>query len=770
MLKDTIIRNLIVLIFIFVAGFISLMAIHAMFNSMISYIDADTKNEQSRYRLGEYILKEIGGLEAKYYKMATLSNENAADSAKKEILEEMVNIKKAINIIENGGQFINRIRLNLVDMHETSESIQYLPRDNSDYVAEAIDITPKLVELEAKLEDVMKIVRLKKEIFGEKNDAEHKKKEVQIAIFYKQLPSDFIRMKENASRLIYEAKINLEEIEADMKNKKNNYIYFEYWVSFFILSFVILFGYFVARQIRKISAELTETTQRSQHLALEAEQANITKSQFLANMSHEIRTPLNAIIGFSDILCHADIPSTEHEQIHIVAKSAHSLLYIINDILDISKIESGKFEIVYEPFQTRVFFEQIVELFSVKAREKEIRLIYDAAPGIPFSLVSDSVRLQQVLSNLLSNAIKFTPQRGKVYIKIDLIEVDNSNAHLRFCISDTGIGISQEQQKKIFEPFTQADSSISRKYGGTGLGLTICVKILELMGSTLKLESIEGSGSKFFFDIAMAVPSDQPAAQHSVQGEYTFAVCTGAKDEEKLQENVINYLKEFGRVIFYPTVEQTEKVDIFFGFNHTNLISNLIAAKRNFCCPTVYVGDESQLKLEPNLRNEFNYFIDAPIYGSKVFNIIATACKIEQKQTKNTFTTGEEFDGHVLVAEDNLSNQKLISILLKKLGLHCDIANNGEEAVARYTQGNYHLILMDVNMPVLDGLGATKQIKQLQAGGGYIVPIIALTANTIKGDKEKYLEAGMDGYLSKPIQFAELIKTLSKYLVKSVVQ
>jgi len=765
-LKDSIFKNLFILMLVFVFGYSAQVIIHAVFNKIVEELDEKAKNEQVRYKIGEYILKEINSIESKYYKMATLSNINAALAIKQDILEEIQDVKNAIAVLEKGGSFVNYIKLNIVETSESKEVLEYHPSRKDGYAIESIDLMPKLDELEKKVDSVIGVIGLKKELFGEKDDSLRRKKEIQIELFYKQIPTHFIRMKENASRLLYESKKNMDTIEQEIENKKHDYTIIEAVMTFFILALVLLFGYIVAKQIQKTSLQLKAATDSAKALALEAEQASITKSLFLANMSHEIRTPLNAIIGFSEILSHAELPPKEHNQANIITRSAKSLLAIINDILDISKVESGKFDLTSESFDTRSVLEQSVELFSVKAKEKHIRFIYEASPDLPTTLKGDFVRIQQVLSNLLSNAIKFTGEGGKVYFGVKFLREFDGSVVLRFTIEDSGIGINKEQQKKIFEPFTQADGSISRRYGGTGLGLAITMKIVEKMGSSIRLESEPGRGSKFFFDLELERGEGVDREEALKNREFVFALCSLDNDDEKLRESVKNYLLEIGSVIEYKDGLDGLNPDLFFCFGNSKLLPAITEFKQKYSeCPTVYVGEDSKLEEYPDIKKDVDFVLDAPIYGSKIFNIIATACKIEESGIEKEHETDSTLSGRVLVAEDNKNNQMLATILLGNLGLVCEMANDGIEAVELYKNGEFDLVLMDINMPNMDGISATQEIRRLEKEeSGKKIPIIALTANTIKGDKEKYLDSGMDDYLPKPIDFKELQKTLAKYL------
>ncbi|MBP9490397.1 MAG: response regulator [Aliarcobacter sp.] len=489
-----------------------------------------------------------------------------------------------------------------------------------------------------------------------------------------------------------------------------------------------------------------------------AEIAQKSKSTFLANMSHEIRTPLNAIIGFSDILCESNIDNENKENAKIISKSAKSLLKIINDVLDISKMENGKLEVELSEFSLFDLTEYIVELFSINATDKNIKFVYSVDSKLPHLIISDSMRIQQVLSNLLSNAIKFTSEYGKIYFRIEVLNQDNENAKIKFSIKDSGIGMTPEQIKIIFNPFSQADSGISRKFGGTGLGLAICNDIIKLLGSNIEVNSQIGNGSEFFFILDFKVKKS--VEENVKKSDISFAICDLSNDEDFIKESVKNYLEKIGEV-FDIRKNPNVKTNILFCFGGNNLGNNLLEFKKqNIEAKIVYVGDKNSLD-EIALQN-IDYDIDLPVYGSKIYNIIADNSNINNRVlTKSSDTL--KFKGKVLVAEDNINNQKLIEVLLKKLGIEVTIVSNGLEVVESYKKDKYDLILMDINMPIMDGLTATKEISLIK-NEYYDIPIIALTANSIAGDKEKYLSLGMDEYISKPIEFDKLTSILDKYL------
>ena len=492
-----------------------------------------------------------------------------------------------------------------------------------------------------------------------------------------------------------------------------------------------------------------------------AEFAQRAKSTFLANMSHEIRTPLNAIIGFSDILCESEIKKDDKENANIISRSAKSLLKIINDVLDISKIESGKLDIVNEEFVFEIFLEHIVELFAVATKEKDINFLYSPDNNLPYSVLGDSTRLQQVITNLLSNAIKFTPKKGEIMFSIDLISLENNIAKIKFFIKDNGIGISKEQQNIIFNPFSQADDGISRKYGGTGLGLSICSDIIKLMNSEIKLNSKENEGSEFSFILEFEIV--EPKRKKSTfANEFNFLFYTSNKECE-IRDNIQDHIKKLGQVTKYD--ENNKNSDILFCSGIENLEIVLPKYKEdNPNSSIVYIGSEKSLDMK--VKKYIDSFITLPLYGSKLFNVVSEKLNLNKKLIEDSNIKTHKFQGNILIAEDNPNNQKLIEILLNKLGMNSKIVFNGEEAIEEYKKSKYDLILMDINMPVMDGITAMKEIKKLEKEY-YNIPIIALTANSIAGDKEKYLEEGMDDYLSKPLEFDKLKSILKKYLNNS---
>ena len=533
--------------------------------------------------------------------------------------------------------------------------------------------------------------------------------------------------------------------------------------------------------------KLLETIiQQTRDDKITAQEASEAKSMFLANMSHEIRTPLNGIVGFTELLKDTGLEEEQGEFVEIIEKSSENLLEIINNILDLSKIESNKLEIEDIIFNPIDEFESAVEVYAVRASEKHINLGCFIDPELEQPIKGDPTKIKEVIINLLSNAVKFTSSSGSINVNIRKLESQQAGiTRVRFEIQDSGIGVTSEQKTRIFEAFSQADTSITRKYGGTGLGLTISSRFIELMGGQLDLHSEVGEGTTFFFTIEF---EEVETLNETSRGNFSNLNALILVDAHKSKTQT-TYLKEYldfygvSYTIFRDKDEMLKfqsSVDYDLSFIDYDYCSSeetlkeysAQAHKFILLTKTTYMRklDSLDLDIFKTLYEPLNNSkIKAVLENYHLQNFKAKKSKKINRRQFNADTS--RFHANVLVAEDNIINQKLIRRTLEDIGLTVSIANNGLEAFQKRKDGNFDLIFMDIQMPFLDGVEATKEILEYEEDYNQThVPIIALTANALKGDRERFLEARLDEYTTKPLVRSEIISILNNFLSNHIIE
>ncbi len=549
-------------------------------------------------------------------------------------------------------------------------------------------------------------------------------------------------------------------------------VYFGFFEDQLLLNFIGYLSFFFFQSLI-LSFRFADSLKRAK---IQAEESSRAKSQFLSTMSHEIRTPLNAVIGLSGLLTESELDQRQKEFSSTIKTSGESLLSIINNILDFSKIESGNLELEESEFNLRELIENVFDLTYSANKKDDLELIYHMNKEVPEYIIGDSIRLQQILINLTANAIKFTDS-GDILIRVKVLNKKSDKINLEFQVKDTGIGISETQLSRLFQSFTQVDASSTRKYGGTGLGLVISKRLVELMGGSISVKSTPDEGSTFSFNIhALESTRVRPIPPYKeLSGKKAFILDDNptnllilkeqlelAKVEVSTFDKSSSFLNELEGLSEYDFGILDMQMPDFDGINVAKRIRQREEIEN---LPLVLLSSIHELENDEQ-RSMFDLYLTKPVKQTKLLTNLErlfTNNKGQAISKSSNITSDGLFEENlsILLVEDNLINQKVATKILERIGLNADIASDGEIAINMVQSKAYDLVFMDMEMPVMDGLDSTRGIKNIENKLGKMPVIIAMTANALPGDRERCIEAGMDDFISKPIT-VDSVKTILK--------
>jgi signal transduction histidine kinase/CheY-like chemotaxis protein len=751
------------LIGLFFAGFLLVLGLHSTFSNLIDDLAEISANEQARSFIGEEIIHCVQIIEKDFHRMATTAGLASQERVGSQIQTMVEHLQHHLNVLRYGGVVNRQLLLNLEGKDRMDRLINYWPEAaDSRYVMEIIELAPHLDMLQTKQEQLSRLLRLREELREQGDLQGFVEQERQISLYLKTLPPFFLRINENANRLFFESHQRLEQLKAQLDADRKQYRATEVISIFAVIASVMTVSFLVARQINASNVALRRAWEQMRLARDEAERASQAKSHFVSRMSHELRTPMNAILGFAQLMEREQLLPSHKRYMREINKAGNHLLELINQVLDLAKIEAGHLVLEQMDYDLVQTVDEVASIIAESAHAKGLQLKAFASPDLPTRIKGDPPRVREILINLMGNAAKFT-ERGEVGV---WVEPDEEGRRVRFRIWDTGIGIDGETLPRLFKPFAQADESITRRCGGTGLGLMICKELVEAMGGTIDTRSEPGVGTEFRFDIPLEPSVGAVLRPIPLAGSTALLVM----DDELITQMLQRHIESLGAgVLVSHSLSEAHRV-LANGRGDIRLIIVGAAFRSILSCipPKWGVEEPIRLAISQKLMGAADggecEGADAMLKPPVTYTNLCETFEMARGRRMDAAAgvsgprhSRTAYKVHVLVVEDNPVNQLVASDMLDALGYKVEIANNGAEALEEIRKRSFDIVLMDVEMPVMDGYSATREIRRWERETGTgPVPVIAMTANAMSDDQARCIESGMDDHLAKPFSLEAL--------------
>lgn len=743
------------LIGVFLLGLLLVIGLKAFFSQLHDDLNERSANERARLFIGEEIVQVIQEVEKDVYHMTTLVGETAQTRKEQEIIKHVTKLQHDLKVLERGGTVMREIDLNMEGHDSMVREVHYVPpADAAAYVMELIEIAPLLGQIGDKTRELRALLAQRMALRERQDSAGYFALEQQITLYLKHLPPYFLRLKENANRLFFESSERLNKLEAQLAHERERYKFLENLLIVLVIVLASSVGLLFAYQIRESNRRLRLAWEEMRAAKEEAERASRAKSEFVSRMSHELRTPMNAILGFAQLLEGEDLKSEQRDFVGEINRAGVHLLELINQVLDLAKIEAGSMTLESIPFDLMKTADEVATIVAERARAQGLKLRFFASPDLPVRVLGDPTRLRQVLINLIGNAVKFTHEGG---IDLRITPIMNG-AEIEFSVQDSGIGMDAETLARLFRPFAQADESITRKYGGSGLGLMISRDLVQAMGGDIEVESTPGQGSRFWFRLPARPDPDAPARPMPLAGYRAMMTCSESYQVEVLNAHLAalgaEVLAACGVDVLREIIgEAPDRPWVFIG-KSTCLASLQGVREDGRDIRLLLPGGEGEAVADAQLTEPFTY--------SRLLEIVEG---VRRRQARQMPAKQETLSGHLLLVDDNRINQMVAGRMLARLGLSYDVADDGQAALDKWAAGHYDLVLMDMEMPGVDGIEATRRLRASEVAAALVrTPVIAMTANALSEDRELCLQAGMDDYLAKPVEMDKLSVVLRSWL------